>query len=132
MSAGARRDLNEVLTLAQLDDSVRVVVLTGSGRGFVAGVNNRGTGPEDPTLTPAVPSHAHNGVDLYSRLVHHAQDTVRTIRRLDKITIAAVNGFAIQLGLSIVLACDFAIAARSQAVARDLERLHVDLILWSP
>jgi 2-(1,2-epoxy-1,2-dihydrophenyl)acetyl-CoA isomerase len=127
MSAGTRRDLNEVLTLAQLDDSVRVVVLTASGRGFVAGVNNRGTGPEDPTLVPPIPSHAHNGVDLYGRLVQHAQDTVRTIRRLDKITIAAVNGFAIQLGLSIVLACDFAVAARSAKLGSATLRMG-----WQP
>jgi 2-(1,2-epoxy-1,2-dihydrophenyl)acetyl-CoA isomerase len=45
--------------------------------------------------------------------VTYAQEPVRTIRRLDKLTVAAVNGFAIQLGLSIVLACDFAVAARS-------------------
>ena len=32
---------------------------------------------------------------------------------MDKLTIAAVNGYAIQFGLSIVLACDFAVAARS-------------------
>jgi 2-(1,2-epoxy-1,2-dihydrophenyl)acetyl-CoA isomerase len=127
MSAGARRDLNEVLTLAQLDDAVRVVVLTGTGRGFVAGVNNRGTGPEYPTLVPSIPSHAHNGVDLYGRLVHHAQDTVRLIRRLDKITIAAVNGFAIQLGLSIVLACDFAVAARSAKLGSATLRMG-----WQP
>jgi 2-(1,2-epoxy-1,2-dihydrophenyl)acetyl-CoA isomerase len=127
MSSGARLDLDEVLTIAQLDDTVRVVVLTGTGRGFVAGVNNRGSGPEDPTLVRPIPAHAHNGVDLYGRLVHHAQDTVRTIRRLDKLTIAAVNGFAIQLGLSIVLACDFAVAARSAQLGSATLRMG-----WQP
>jgi 2-(1,2-epoxy-1,2-dihydrophenyl)acetyl-CoA isomerase len=115
MSFGTRRDLCEVLTIAQLDDAVRVIVLTGTGRGFVAGVNNRQTdAPEPPTLAPDLTQVAtREPVNLYSRLVTYAQDPVRTIRRLDKLTIAAVNGAAIQLGLSIVLACDFAVAARS-------------------
>ena len=38
---------------------------------------------------------------------------MRTIRRLDKIVISAVNGYAIQVGLSLVLASDYAVAARS-------------------
>jgi 2-(1,2-epoxy-1,2-dihydrophenyl)acetyl-CoA isomerase len=114
MSHGTRRDLCEVLMMAQLDDAVRVIVLTGTGRGFVAGVNNRSSVPEPPTLVPDLRAPGTDApVNLYGRLVTYAQDPVRTIRRLDKLTIAAVNGAAIQLGLSIALACDFTIAARS-------------------
>ncbi|HLH46236.1 MAG TPA: enoyl-CoA hydratase/isomerase family protein, partial [Acidimicrobiales bacterium] len=126
LSFGARRDLVEVLTLAQLDDAVRVVVLTGTGRGFVAGVNNR-PADEDPTLVPGRPPAAPAPVNLYGQLVHFAQDPVRTIRRLDKLTIAAVNGYAIQLGLSIALACDFALAARSAQLGSATLRMG-----WQP
>src|SRR5437764_15008737 len=83
MSAGTRRDLTEILRMAQLDDGVRVIVLTATGRGFVAGVNNRQTEPEDPTLVPPIPAHGHVPVDLYSRLRLHGQDVPRTIRQLD-------------------------------------------------
>ena len=127
MSFGARRDLCEVLMMAQLDDDVRVVVLTGTGRGFVAGVNNRSGDPEPPTLTPDLGTFSGAPVNLYGRLVTYAQDPVRTIRRLDKITIAAVNGAAIQLGLSIVLACDFAVAARSARLGSATLRMG-----WQP
>jgi 2-(1,2-epoxy-1,2-dihydrophenyl)acetyl-CoA isomerase len=127
MGAGTRTDLSAVLRLAQLDDTVRVVVLTGTGRGFVAGVNNRAAAPEDPTLGPPIPNHQHVPVDLYARLRLHGQDVPRTIRALDKITIAAVNGYAIQLGLSIVLACDFAIAARSAQLGSATLRMG-----WQP
>ena len=132
MGSGTRRDLVELLTIAQLDDSVRVIVFTATGRGFVAGVNNSAvkdgvTQPEDPTLGPPIPSHAHAPIDLYGRLSFHGQELPRTIRRLDKITIAAVNGFAIQLGLSIVLACDFAVAARSAKLGSATLRMG-----WQP
>ena len=127
MGAGTRRDLSEVLTLAQLDDEVRVIVLTATGRGFIAGVNNRASEPEPPTLVPPSPSHRHVPVDLYSRLRLLAQDVPRVIRSVDKITIAAVNGYAIQLGLSIVLACDFAIAAASAKLGSATLRMG-----WQP
>jgi 2-(1,2-epoxy-1,2-dihydrophenyl)acetyl-CoA isomerase len=113
MSSSTRRDLIEVLGLAQLDDEVRVLVLTATGRGFVAGIQNRDPHPEPPVLAPPIPDHARVPVDLYSRLRWHGQELPRAIRRLDKFTVAAVNGYAVQLGLSIVLACDYAVAARS-------------------
>jgi 2-(1,2-epoxy-1,2-dihydrophenyl)acetyl-CoA isomerase len=127
MSAGTRRDLVEVIDLAQLDDEVRVLVFTATGRGFVAGVNNRPSGPEDPTLVPSIPQHGHVPIDLYGRLRLHGQGIPRAIRRLDKFTIAAVNGYAIQLGLSVVLACDFAIAARSAQLGSATLRMG-----WQP
>ena len=128
LSFGARRDLCEVLTLAQFDDAVRVVVLTGTGRGFVAGVDNRRTGPpEPPTLAPDLPPHRKAQISLYERLHRFAQEPVTAIRRLDKITIAAVNGYAIQLGLSIVLACDYAVAARSARLGSATLRMG-----WQP
>ena len=127
MSSGTRSDLIEVIDLAQLDDEVRVLVFTGTGRGFVAGVDNRVEEPEDPTLVPPIPEHRHVAVDLYGRLRLHGQELPRAIRRLDKFTIAAVNGFAIQLGLSLVLACDFAIAARSAKLGSATLRMG-----WQP
>jgi 2-(1,2-epoxy-1,2-dihydrophenyl)acetyl-CoA isomerase len=112
MSFGQKRDLVEVLGLAQFDDGVRVLVMTATGRGFVAGVHN-GDDDEEPTTVSPRPPLPHEPVNRYSRLVGYAQEPVRAIRRFDKLTIAAVNGYAIQMGLSIVLACDFAVAAQS-------------------
>lgn len=128
MSWGTKRDLCEVIELAQFDDDVRVVVLTGSGKGFVAGVDNKRSGPpEPPTLTWAVPSHRKAPISLYERLHYFAQDPVRAIRKLDKLTIAAVNGYAIQLGLTITMACDFAVAARSAKLGSATLRMG-----WQP
>jgi len=127
MSIGTRRDLVEVLKLAQLDDDVRVVVLTGSGKGFVAGINNDPSVDEAPALAPDLPPRRDVPINLYGQLVHFSHDSIRSIRRLDKLTIAAVNGYAIQLGLSMVLACDYAIAARSAKLGSATLRMG-----WQP
>jgi 2-(1,2-epoxy-1,2-dihydrophenyl)acetyl-CoA isomerase len=127
MSSSTRRDLIEVLGLAQLDDDVRVVVFTATGRGFVAGIQNREPNPAPPTLVPPIPRHEVVPVDLTSRLRWYGQELPRAIRRLDKFTVAAVNGYAVQLGLSIVLACDYAIAARSAQLGSATLRMA-----WQP
>src|SRR6202011_2610478 len=49
------------------------------------------------------------GINDYSSLKVYSQDLIRSIRNLDKITIAAINGVTIQSGLSIALACDYRI-----------------------
>jgi 2-(1,2-epoxy-1,2-dihydrophenyl)acetyl-CoA isomerase len=115
MTAAMKRDLMEVLLEAQLDDEVRVVVFTGNGRAFCAGDD---IGPqtepqgEGQALTrPLPPGHGHP-LGTYAALRAISQALNLTVRQLDKPTIAAINGWAIQSGLSLALACDFRIASR--------------------
>jgi len=112
-SSAMKRDLIEVLTQAQMDDSVRVVVFTGTGRGFCAGDT---IGPEyrddQPTVTQRLnPGHDH-ALGTYEGLRMVSQGLNQAVRGLNKLTVAAINGFAIQTGLSLALCCDFRIAAR--------------------
>jgi len=125
MSFGTRRDLVELFGLAQLDDSVRVLVVTGTGRAFCAGMylQPRGRGTEAPTLVPDRPTGAYVPINLVSQLHLYSQDLTRAIRRLDKLTIAAVNGYAVQIGLSMALACDYVIAARSASFSSGTLRM---------
>jgi 2-(1,2-epoxy-1,2-dihydrophenyl)acetyl-CoA isomerase len=116
MSFGTRRDLVEVLGDMQLDDRVRVVVITGTGRAFCAGMYlpQGDAAPEPPTLVPDRSEHVHRApVNLAGQLRTYAHELIRTVRRLDKPTIAAVNGYAVQIGLSLALACDYVVAART-------------------
>ena len=113
MTAALKRDLVEVLTQCQMDDAVRVVVITGSGRAFSAGDDITGRARDrKATLVPDIfPGH-HNHIGTYEGLRILSQPVNAAVRTLDKLTIAAINGVAIQTGLSLALACDFRIAAR--------------------
>ncbi len=89
------------------DNEVRVVVLTGAGRGFCSGADQsgeRGGMPNTDGLT---------GVTIALRAMELLDDIIITLRRLHQPVIAAVNGPAIGGGLCLALACDVRVAAES-------------------
>lgn len=102
------REIADVLLSAQHDDAVRVVVFTGTGRAFCAGDDMTGARARKETEPPRGKPGALN---TYGSLRTSSQLLIRAIRDFDKLTVASINGFAIQTGLSIALACDFRIAA---------------------
>jgi len=87
--------------LANLGDA-RVVVLTGSGRGFCAGqdLNDRAVAPGE-------------AVDLGETVEESWNPLIRTIAALPQPIIARVNGVAAGAGANIALACDLVVAAKS-------------------
>ncbi len=111
-----KRDLTEWFLSAQMDDDIRVVVLTGTGRAFSAGddmTGRRRDYADREKLTRSIPWDGRNPVATYGGLRTISQQLNLAVRHLDKITIAAINGVAIQTGLSLALACDFRVAAES-------------------
>ena len=114
MYGGMKRDLVEMLLQAQLDDAVRVVVFTGSGRAFCAGDDISGGsagGSRHPTKVPTNPPGHRQPIGTYDGLRAISQAVNRAVRDLDKLTVAAINGFAIQTGFSLALSCDFRVAS---------------------
>jgi enoyl-CoA hydratase/carnithine racemase len=100
-------DLRELLAELPQRDGVRVLVITGEGRGFCSGGDVRdiigalqGMGPRDlldfTRMTGAV---------------------VQRLRELPLPVIAAVNGIAAGAGAVIALAADFRVMARSSSLA---------------
>ena len=108
-----KRDLVETIVQAQMDHAVRVLVFTGEGRAFCAGDDISGQQKViggEPLVPPIPPGH-DSDIGTYEGLRHLSQTVNLAVRNCDKISIAAVNGVAVQTGLSLALACDFRIAS---------------------
>ena len=118
MTFHMKRDLVESINQAQMDEAVRVLVFTGSGRAFSAGDDISGRPPSEAgkALVPDIPhgfcSAKHHALGTYNGLRVLSQSVNLAIRNLDKLTVAAINGYAIQTGLSLALSCDFRLASK--------------------
>ena len=90
-----REDLNAAWARFRDDDEAWVGIITGAGRAFSAGADLRGGARPQGTShweTPSMTS-LESGLEVW------------------KPTIAAVNGYALGFALTMVAACDFAIAS---------------------
>jgi len=108
-----RRDLAEALEQAGSDRLVRVVVITGAGRGFCAGGD----------LDRASELMDQNDSEEFARLLGAARRVVTAIRSMTKPVIASINGTAAGAGCNLALACDLRIAAQSATLTQSLVRI---------
>ena len=100
--------LLENLERAAYDREIGCVVLTGAGRGFCAGGDvkamneaNSGAGGPPPILEDRVAS------------LRRGEEASRLLHEMPKVTIAMVNGPAAGAGLSLAMAADLRVAAKS-------------------
>ena len=109
ISAAMLDDLAATFTRANEDPDVRVVIFTGTGRAFCAGLDLRAqTGGGDDALIDE--NAAVTNLDL-----RNAPPTV--IHGMDKPTICAINGSAAGYGMDMALGCDIRIMADSAKLA---------------
>jgi 2-(1,2-epoxy-1,2-dihydrophenyl)acetyl-CoA isomerase len=93
--------LRDSLARAAKDETIRAVVITGSGRGFCAGGD----------LGYLRDLRNRNAMDEASLMLAAATEMIVSIAEMPKPVIAAVNGPAAGAGMNIALACDTRIAS---------------------
>lgn len=106
-------EVREALEMVKSDASVRVLVLTGAGRGFCAGQDLA-----DRTIAPGSAA-----VDLGESVEKYYAPLVLALRNLPVPVICAVNGVAAGAGANLALAADIVIAARSASFVEAFCRL---------
>lgn len=91
------RELDEAVSAAGKDESVKAIVITGEGRAFVAGAD----------ISQMRDLTVQEGRDMTIL----GQEVFTRIENLDKPVIAAVNGFALGGGCELAMACDIRVAS---------------------
>jgi enoyl-CoA hydratase len=107
MNAALVSALHDALDAVAEDQSCRVVVLTGAGRAFCAGLDLGGYGP------PPGASSSEGRAQAGLRVQQHIASLVPKMRALRQPIVAAVNGAASGGGLALALASDVRVAAAS-------------------
>jgi enoyl-CoA hydratase len=97
LNAETLADIEKAMDAAAADPEVKVVILTGAGRAFVAGA--------DITFMQNMTAMEGRAFAMLGQAVF------RKIETMEKPVIAAVNGFALGGGCELAMSCDFRIAS---------------------
>lgn len=117
LTVSGKRDLIELCAQINMSPSIRVVIFTGAGRAFCAGDDiGSGAEPHENKLAPDIGHDYSTPSATYNYLRTLTQPLIQAVRDLDRVTIAAINGPAVQLGLSIALSCDFRVASTAASL----------------
>jgi len=88
------------------DDSLRVVIVRGAGKHFMAGGDIR-------TFAGELDKPAHERTPQFEAIVDRLHAAIETLHRMPHLVIAQVHGAVAGFGMSLMNACDLAIAADS-------------------
>ena len=114
-----REDFHDAIQTATNDDSVRVMVVTGAGRGFCSGGDVKAMNERN---------QQEAGTLLNDKIAPLRDQIVLALRDTPKPVIAAVNGPAAGAGMNLALACDIRIASDKAIFGETFAKrgLHVD------
>lgn len=107
-------ELRTALDQVQTDTSIRVLVISGAGRGFCAGqdLGDR-----------AMQISAGQMPDIGNTVERNYKPLILRLSALRVPTIAAVNGIAAGAGASLALACDLVVAAKSASFLQAFSKI---------
>jgi 2-(1,2-epoxy-1,2-dihydrophenyl)acetyl-CoA isomerase len=98
-------DLRAAVEEVAADDEVRAVCVTGQGRGFSSGADLKDMAGQELT--------EQGRPDVYTVLTERYHPIITGLRTMPKPVVAAVNGPAVGIGLSLALAADLVVAKES-------------------
>lgn len=101
-------ELTDIMRDLNRNRSVRVVILTGEGRGFCAGADLKSS---DSSVGSIPGTEGMNQLGYVYKFQEYLADMMLAIHECDKPVIAAVNGAAVGGGLAIALASDVRLAS---------------------
>lgn len=104
-------ELDQVIDEAEKDASVRAIILTGEGKAFVAGAD----------ISAMVGMDGPQALDF----ANFGQKVFSKIENLQKIIIAAINGFALGGGCELAMACDIRYASEKAKLGQPEVNLGV-------
>lgn len=99
------KELKDAVLEAGKDNKIRIIVLTGAGKAFCAGVDLKSLG--DRKLERG---------KVGDILDVPARNLIKAIRSVPKVVIALVNGFCFTGAMEIMLACDLVIASEDAKI----------------
>ncbi len=105
-------EIRAALDSLEREGNVRVLVITGAGRGFCAGqdLSDRAMAADQP-------------IDLGATIQKTYAPLVRRVRSLEMPVVCGVNGVAAGAGANFALACDVVIAAKSASFIESFSKL---------
>ncbi|MGX7107882.1 enoyl-CoA hydratase/isomerase family protein [Facklamia miroungae] len=95
-------DLNTFIDAIEADESVRVVILTGEGKAFMAGGDIKEMMKMDQQVA--------------KKFIEYGNYTMNRLANLKQIMIGALNGFALGGGLELALTCDLRIGCAENTI----------------
>jgi enoyl-CoA hydratase len=98
------KELHEVIEALDKDPAVRVIVLTGEGKAFVAGADIGEMSRLSPLEARAFAQNGHK--------------TLARLEKTEKPIICAINGFALGGGCEVALACDIRVMAEGAKIGQ--------------
>ena len=108
LSRELRGDLTDAFIQCEADENIRVVILTGKGKAFCAGMDLKELGVTDGDASQEVGNEVARAMEAFQGPI-----------------IAAVNGHAVTGGFELALACDIIIASENARFADTHARVGI-------